>query len=159
MALGATSIADVYRAEERGSKLGIFVAIPLLAPAIGPVIGGAISRGAGWRPTFLFLVAYGTFCLVLMLFIPETYRKERSAVWQKAAFRASETNSKVELTLRDANVSFLFSLAILFVLIFLIAFPIGLADSRQTRWNERTRSRRFLSIVCTPIHDIILIES
>lgn len=42
---------------ERGEKLGVYYAAPLLGPSIGPLLGGAITSASSWRSTFYFLVA------------------------------------------------------------------------------------------------------
>ena len=58
LALGAGSIADIYGPDQnRGSKLGVFYAVPLLGPSLAPLIGGAITEASDWRATFWFLLA------------------------------------------------------------------------------------------------------
>lgn len=52
LALGAGTLADMYDPHERGTKLGVYYACPLLGPALGPIIGGAVTAAADWRATF-----------------------------------------------------------------------------------------------------------
>jgi len=52
LALGAGTLADMYDTHERGTKLGVYYACPLLGPALGPIIGGAVTAVSDWRATF-----------------------------------------------------------------------------------------------------------
>ncbi|KPV72502.1 uncharacterized protein RHOBADRAFT_66887 [Rhodotorula graminis WP1] len=90
LALGAGTLADMYDPHERGTKLGVYYACPLLGPALGPIIGGAVTAAADWRATFYFLLAYGCVCFLLALWLPDTFRKERSLAWRKARDRARQ---------------------------------------------------------------------
>ncbi|GAA5853337.1 hypothetical protein JCM8547_000289 [Rhodosporidiobolus lusitaniae] len=90
LSLGAGTLADMYDTHERGTKLGIFYACPLLGPAIGPIIGGGLTAADSWRATFYFLAAYGGLCLALLVFLPDSFRKERSLAWRKAYDRARQ---------------------------------------------------------------------
>ncbi len=47
--LGAGAIADITTRANRGTFFGAFNAGPMLAPGIGPVIGGLLSQYLGWR--------------------------------------------------------------------------------------------------------------
>ncbi|GAA5964081.1 hypothetical protein JCM3765_000895 [Sporobolomyces pararoseus] len=90
LALGAGSLADIFDTHERGTKLGIFYSVPLVGPALGPILGGALTTVSDWRSAFYFLIGYGAICFVLMCFIPNTFRKERSLAWRKAMERAKQ---------------------------------------------------------------------
>ncbi|BGP42932.1 hypothetical protein JCM10449v2_006947 [Rhodotorula kratochvilovae] len=90
LSLGAGTLADMYDTHERGTKLGIYYACPLLGPALGPIIGGGVTAASNWRATFYFLLAYGCTCLLLALWLPDTFRKERSLAWRKARDRARQ---------------------------------------------------------------------
>ncbi|KAG4421615.1 hypothetical protein IFR04_005234 [Cadophora malorum] len=75
IALGAGVIGDVFERAERGSYFAMFNLGPMLAPCIGPAIGGALSEHLGWRSIFWFLVIFAAACFVLiLLFLPETLR-------------------------------------------------------------------------------------
>ncbi|KAL3473161.1 major facilitator superfamily domain-containing protein [Aspergillus californicus] len=75
IALGAGVIGDIAAAEERGWYFGMFNLGPMLAPCIGPALGGALSDHMGWRSIFWFL-AICSGCCLLLLFVcfPETLR-------------------------------------------------------------------------------------
>ncbi|KAJ5902164.1 hypothetical protein N7495_002692 [Penicillium taxi] len=75
IALGAGVIGDIATNEERGGYFGMFNLGPMLAPCIGPAIGGALSQHLGWRSIFWFLTAFSVVCFILvLLFLPETMR-------------------------------------------------------------------------------------
>ncbi|BGP42886.1 hypothetical protein JCM10449v2_006898 [Rhodotorula kratochvilovae] len=83
LSLGGGTLADMYDVHERGTKFGIYYACPLLGPAIGPIIGGGVTAASN-----CFLLAYGGVCFLLALWLPDTFRKERSLAWRKARDRA-----------------------------------------------------------------------
>ena len=60
---------------------------PLLGPALGPIIGGALTQGFSWRATFWFLVIFTGTCLLAFLLFKDTYRRERSLIYQRVARR------------------------------------------------------------------------
>ncbi|EXJ93799.1 hypothetical protein A1O1_02192 [Capronia coronata CBS 617.96] len=75
IALGSGVIGDISTPEERGGFFGMFNLGPMLAPCIGPVLGGALNDGLGWRSIFWFLTAFAAACLVFIAcFLPETMR-------------------------------------------------------------------------------------
>ncbi|KAI9746307.1 MAG: hypothetical protein M1818_000018 [Claussenomyces sp. TS43310] len=51
-ALGGGVLGDVWRPEQRGKSLGIYLLIPLLGAAVGPIIGGFIASRTTWRWMF-----------------------------------------------------------------------------------------------------------
>lgn len=51
-ALAGGVLGDIYSAEERGKSLGIYILVPLLAAAIGPILGGFITEHTTWRWMF-----------------------------------------------------------------------------------------------------------
>ncbi|KAK2465777.1 hypothetical protein APHAL10511_002321 [Amanita phalloides] len=85
MTIGGSTLADIFDPEERGTKMGIYYIAPLLGPVLGPILGGALTVGFGWRAIFWFLTIFaGVSCLSFLLFFKDTYRKERSLVYQEA---------------------------------------------------------------------------
>lgn len=64
---GSGVIADVSEPHERGSLISYFQIGALLGPTLGPVIGGALAEGLGWRSTFWFLVISASVCLVPLI--------------------------------------------------------------------------------------------
>ncbi|KAI5866407.1 major facilitator superfamily transporter [Durotheca rogersii] len=76
VALCQAVVADVATAAERGAYVG-FTTLPiLLAPALGPVLGGILAQHAGWRAIFwLLAAAAAALALVLAAVLPETCRE------------------------------------------------------------------------------------
>lgn len=55
----------------------------LCVQAIGPIFGGALTTGFSWRAIFWFLtICAGTSSLSFLLFFKDTFRKERSLIFQ-----------------------------------------------------------------------------
>jgi MFS family permease len=76
VALGYGVISDVCTPAERGKYLGPVAAGIMLAPAIGPTIGGLLAQYLGWRSIFWFLaIISGVYLVVYTIFMPETARK------------------------------------------------------------------------------------
>lgn len=75
VALASAVAADIITSAERGLYMGIASLGNILAPSIGPVIGGILSKYFGWQAIFWFLaIAAGTFFVPLLFFFPETCR-------------------------------------------------------------------------------------
>lgn len=76
VALSQAVIADTVTSAERGNYIGITMLPIVLAPSLGPVLGGVLSQYLGWRSIFWFLTILAAVTLILMLFFfPETCRK------------------------------------------------------------------------------------
>ncbi|KAG5914123.1 hypothetical protein E4U42_000668 [Claviceps africana] len=75
IALCTAVVADVVTSAERGQYIGFTVLPNVLAPSLGPIIGGLLAQYLGWRAVFWFLVILSGVALVLtVLFFPETCR-------------------------------------------------------------------------------------
>lgn len=74
-AIAGGLLGDLWRAEERGKAFAIYMAAPLLGPALGPICGAFISEGTDWRWIFwITSIASGAVLVVALLFLPETYK-------------------------------------------------------------------------------------
>jgi EmrB/QacA subfamily drug resistance transporter len=60
-------LAQAFPAEERGVAFGVFGAITGVAIAVGPVLGGALTSGPGWRSIFYVNVPIGALALLVTL--------------------------------------------------------------------------------------------
>ncbi|WOO80705.1 Quinidine resistance protein 3 [Vanrija pseudolonga] len=96
LALGAGSLADMYEVEERGKKLGLYYGTPMLGPTLGPLIGGALGNAYGWRATLYFLAVFAFIMTLLFFLFPDTWRKERSKLYQKAVSDALKRSLKAQ---------------------------------------------------------------
>ncbi|KUI54971.1 Quinidine resistance protein 2 [Cytospora mali] len=76
VALCQAVVADTITSGERGQYIGITVLPIVLAPSLGPVLGGILSQYLGWRSIFWFLTILAAINLIAMLlFFPETCRR------------------------------------------------------------------------------------
>jgi MFS family permease len=76
VALASAVAADIITSAERGLYMGFTSLGNILAPSIGPILGGALNKYLGWQAIFWFLaLAAGTFFVPLLLFFPETCRE------------------------------------------------------------------------------------
>ncbi|KAK5121368.1 hypothetical protein LTR85_005534 [Meristemomyces frigidus] len=73
-ALGGGVLGDLWRPEQRGWSLSVYSLIPLLGPAVGPIIGGYLTEGASWRWIYWATSIIQGVLVVFCLFIfKETY--------------------------------------------------------------------------------------
>lgn len=76
VALANAVIADIATSAERGIYIGITSSATILAPSLGPILGGILSQYAGWKWIFWFLAIFARlFFIPMLLFMPETCRK------------------------------------------------------------------------------------
>ncbi|KAG6186836.1 hypothetical protein E4U48_005685 [Claviceps purpurea] len=75
IALCTAVVADVVTSAERGQYIGFTVVPNVLAPSLGPIIGGLLAQYLGWRAIFWFLtIAAGVALVPIVFFFPETCR-------------------------------------------------------------------------------------
>ena len=104
MAIGAASLADIFEPFERGTKLGIYYAAPLIGTSLGPILGGLLTQAFSWRVMFWFLAADIIANLVFFVFFfRDTFRKERSLTYQRvlASRRSAASIVSVSDTAHD----------------------------------------------------------
>ncbi|KAK1758919.1 major facilitator superfamily domain-containing protein [Echria macrotheca] len=76
VALCQAVVADIITSADRGQYIGITAIPVILAPSVGPVLGGVLSQYLGWRWIFWFLTIAASVNFILMLFFyPETCRR------------------------------------------------------------------------------------
>lgn len=87
------TIADMFPASQRGIAISFFAAAPFLGPTIGPIIGGFLATGAGWRWVEGFLAAFsGALWLCIIFLLPETYAP---VLLRRRAAKLSELTGKI----------------------------------------------------------------
>ena len=75
IALASGIVGDIATSSERGTWMGWAVTGPMIAPSLGPVVGGLLSQFLGWRSVFWFLVIMAvTFIIPFLILFPETGR-------------------------------------------------------------------------------------
>lgn len=65
---GGGSIADMFEANERAKVLGFYMIAPLLAPSVGPAIGGIIVSGSTWRSLAWLMLGLAGFTTIMSYF-------------------------------------------------------------------------------------------
>ncbi|KAI1127890.1 major facilitator superfamily domain-containing protein [Nemania abortiva] len=99
--IGGT-LADLWRAEERGIPMAAFSAAPFVGPAIGPLAGGFLSDALGWRWLYwLTLILSGIIWAVITFTVPETYAPTILA--KRAAKMRKETGEQDWVTEQDLD--------------------------------------------------------
>jgi len=95
VSVGAGTISDIYKVEERGTAMGIFFGAILLGPALAPFAGGLASEYASWR-----LVQFALFCsgliawILVALFLPETSHPGERGIDKAMALGSSRNAGK-----------------------------------------------------------------
>src|SRR4029077_3685987 len=75
LAVGRAMIRDLYDRDRAASMIAIVVGAMMVAPMIGPFLGGILETAYGWRAVFLFLGAISLGVLVwAWVALPETRR-------------------------------------------------------------------------------------
>jgi len=75
LAVGRAMIRDLYDRDRAASMIAVVVGAMMVAPMIGPFLGGILETAYGWRTVFLFLGAISLGVLVwAWVALPETRR-------------------------------------------------------------------------------------
>jgi DHA1 family bicyclomycin/chloramphenicol resistance-like MFS transporter len=76
--VGRAIVRESYPGHEAQRLLSLITMIFGLAPALAPVIGGALQGAFGWRAVFVFLTLFGALQLVVCGWaLPETHPREK----------------------------------------------------------------------------------
>ena len=76
VSIGYGVMSDIATAAERGRYMGVMSAGQRSSLSLGPLLGGLIFYGFGWRGIFWFLVIFGGgYLTVYIMSMPETSRK------------------------------------------------------------------------------------
>ncbi|KAF5349557.1 hypothetical protein D9756_008805 [Leucocoprinus leucothites] len=73
--IGAGVIGDIYKLEERGTAIGVFLAAILMGPSLAPsnLIAGLAAEYASWRLMQFIIGIFGLIALaIIWIFFPET---------------------------------------------------------------------------------------
>lgn len=73
-ALAGGLVSDLWAAEERGRAFAVYMAAPLLGPAIGPICGAFIADDIDW-PWVFWIISIATAVVIFLavIFLRETY--------------------------------------------------------------------------------------
>ena len=88
--LSQAIMVDTYPADERGKALAIWGMGVMVAPILGPTIGGWLTETINWRWNFYINVPIGALSLLLAWrFVPDTPVKQRGMDWWGFIFLAA----------------------------------------------------------------------
>jgi MFS family permease len=153
-------MADMYRKEDRGKSLAIATFVPYLGPALGPIVGGAITQKLEWPWLFYVLSIFNALiCVVGLLFVRESYTPVLLARKHKATTVVSDTfapeptsfgaaSSKMAVNLRRP-LQLLWQRPIIQVIALIMALNFGvyclLLSTFATLWIQRYGQSEFIS--------------
>lgn len=100
LSIGAVSIADIWAPEDRNIPMALYSTAPFFAPAVAPLVGGAVTQYLSWRWTSWMIVFVG----LISFFIPAPFMREtyKRAILDK---RAKERGVRGPSALIDHGVS------------------------------------------------------
>ena len=74
LSIGAPSFADIWPPEKRGAPIAMMITLVQLGPAVGPVVGGAVTIHKSWRWT-QWTILFGLVVVFIMTITQsETYK-------------------------------------------------------------------------------------
>ncbi len=101
MILSQAAVADVIPARTRGKYMGIMGAVFAVSSVAGPLLGGWLTEGAGWRWAFLLNIPLGIVALIAvitLLRLPKIVRTVRPKIDYLGMILLAATTSAVILT-------------------------------------------------------------
>jgi multidrug resistance protein len=64
LSMGSGTLSDIWPPEKRSGPMSLYVSTPFFGPALGPLLGAAVSQTRGWRWTS-WLILFFTIVLVI----------------------------------------------------------------------------------------------
>jgi hypothetical protein len=69
LSMGSGTLSDIWPPEKRSGPMSLYVATPFFGPAIGPLLGAAVSRPLGWRWTSWLIL----FFIIVLVIAPAPF--------------------------------------------------------------------------------------
>lgn len=86
MPLSMTIILLLFPHEKRGSAMGMYSLVIMVAPAIGPVLAGVLTDKVGWRIMFLVMAVLAGAIILLASLIMKNYGDVKQTTLDKPSF-------------------------------------------------------------------------
>lgn len=86
MPLSMALIFEVFPKNERGTAIGIYGVSAMVAPTVGPTVGGIITEMASWHYIFLFNIPFGIFGLIFATLFLKSSEKKKGIRFDKVGF-------------------------------------------------------------------------
>jgi EmrB/QacA subfamily drug resistance transporter len=109
---GMSLINDVFPAQDKGRGLGYFSMGVIVAPAIGPTLGGYLTQVFGWRSIFFVNLPFGIAAIVLSL------------VFLKSDVPHKDTHRPFDFW------------GFFFLSLFMVAFLLGVSNGQHEGWSS-----------------------
>ena len=84
--LSITLLFREFPPQERGTAMGLFGVPALLAPALGPTLGGYLVTFVGWQAIFFINVPIGIIAIILSVLLIREYRPEGQTRFDPVGF-------------------------------------------------------------------------
>ncbi|KAJ3110229.1 hypothetical protein HK100_003108 [Physocladia obscura] len=121
--IAGSIIADLFSISEMGAAMSYYALGVILGPAVGPIIGGALTQKTTWHWVFYVVtIISGIFAIFGTFLLPETYRPLLEARARKAA---AEKDPSVIIHHMEPNVADVLRNAILRPFVMLGTQPIA----------------------------------
>jgi multidrug resistance protein len=72
LSMGSGTLSDIWPPEKRSGPMSLYVATPFMGPALGPLLGAAVTQTRGWRWTSWLIL----FFTIVLVFAPAPFFAE-----------------------------------------------------------------------------------
>ncbi len=129
-ATSTSILADAYPGKNRGKAMGWMVSVVYAGLSFGPVIGGFMNDGLGWRSLFWFMAAYAGLVLVAALCVLKNAVPAPAREMPKLSLRLFTQNREFTLSCLTAMLNYSATFAISFLLSLYLQSILGISAQR-----------------------------
>ena len=129
-ATSTSILADAYPGKNRGKAMGWRVSVVYAGLSFGPVIGGFMNDGLGWRSLFWFMAAYAGLVLVAALCVLKNAVPAPAREMPKLSLRLFTQNREFTLSCLTAMLNYSATFAISFLLSLYLQSILGISAQR-----------------------------